>query len=381
MSLVLKSNSIATKSLGNINGIKGKQDWLLFADFENQQYVKKTKAGGVREEIDLLSTVQCTSTHNLATEPLTIDRIGNKRVITKPDEVRKWMENGRYGVLIEASRTNSFPLSSAPTNQAITIPASSPIIVWCEGTGSVTVSGNEIDTKIVTANNPQVFIPTVNTGSIIINCNISGSLSHVQVERAAGFTSKTSKIKSIHNSGNGSTTRNADIVTLHPNLLSEIINNAVGGITVVIQTIPVGLLPEARQTVPETRLRIQDSSGNKTFAGVNRLSDRISPRIINYDASNNLIIGTSGGQIAYSSNNPAITQALCISQNFEKIHMNGTVSVEGATSSSLDITEIALLGGYNNPVQQGGNAIVTKLAIYGRILSDQELQEISASWL
>ena len=379
MSLVMRSNNIATNSLGNINGIKGSQDWLVFADFENNQYAKKTN--NTRENISLSETVTCTSAHNLVNKPITIDKLGNQTVITQANQVRTWLEKGKFGLLVDSSRDNHFAESSAPITRNITISATAPIVVWCTGIGSVTVSGDKIETKVVTENNPQVFAPTVSTGTIDITCTVIGSLSHVQVERAAGFTLKTSEIKAGAIGQSGTATRAPDVVKLNSSLLSEIIAKATTGITIVMQTVPVGLMPEARATSPEQRLTLIDSSGNKSFIGVNRLPSKISPRLLNYNSANVSVLSKSGNQIDYLTSNPAMTQAVCLIPNFEKVYLNGVGGVSDVTSSAISLTEIGLLNGTNNPVQQAGNAIITKLAIYGRPLTDSELQEISTSWL
>lgn len=379
MSLVLKSNKIATASLGNINGIRGTQDWFLFADFENQEYTKKVNSE--RIGLGLLDVLNCTSNHDLGVQPITVDHYGNESIITARNQIRTMSENGRFGVLVESSRQNYFRNSIAPETQVITLAASSPILVWCEGLGSIVVSGSSIETKVVTATSPQVFVPTVTSGNIDITCTVSGTLKHAQVERVGGFTSKSSKIKSTHAGQTGSTTRNPDQVSLKSNLLSELLSGVIGGITIVMQSIPYGLLDEARSTVPEIKLTLKDSTGATTFIGANRLPTQISPRLLGYDSLNTSVLGIAGDRFDYIKVNPALVHAVAISNQLAKISLNGNGILQGTVTTSLNIANIDFLGGSVTPNQQGSNSILTKLAIYKRVLNDTELKQIAQSWV
>lgn len=378
MSLVLKSNKVATASLGNINGIRGTQDWFLFADFENQEYVKKVS--GNRVKLDLLDVLNCTSAHDLATQPITVDSYGNESIITVPNQIRTMREDGRFGVLVEASRSNNFRNSKAPATQVITLAGSSPIIVSCTGPGSVVVSGASIETKVVTEKAPQVFISSVTSGNIDITCTISGTLSHVQVERVGGFTNQSTKITSMHGGQTGSTTRQSDYVKLKAGLLNELLSGA-SGITVVMQSIPIGLVKEARASVFEAKLTVRDSTGASTFFGANRLPDQLSARLLSYDASNISTLGVSGDRFEYTLGQKAIVHAAVLTNNAAKVSINGHGILSGVTSTSMNLAEIDFLGGSVIPNHQGSGSILTKFAIYKRALSDAEIAQISKSWL
>lgn len=378
MSLVLKSNKVATASLGNINGIRGTQDWFLFADFENQEYVKKVS--GNRVKLDLLDVLNCTSAHDLATQPITVDSYGNESIITVPNQIRTMREDGRFGVLVEASRSNHFRNSKAPATQVITLAGSSPIIVSCTGSGSVVVSGVSIETKVVTEKAPQVFISSVTSGNIDITCTISGTLSHVQVERVGGFTNQSTKITSTHEGQTGSTTRRSDFVKLKAGLLNELLSGA-SCITVVMQSIPIGLVKEARASAPEAKLTVRDSTGASTFVGANRLPDQLSARLLSCDASNISTLGVSGDRFEYTLDQKAIVHAAVLTNNAAKVSINGHGILSGVTSTSMNLAEIDFLGGSVIPNQQGSGSILTKLAIYKQALSDAEITEISKSWL
>ena len=378
MSLVLKSNKVATASLGNINGIRGTQDWFLFADFENQEYVKKVS--GNRVELDLLDVLNCTSNHNLATQPITVDRYGNESIITVPNQIRTMREDGRFGVLVEASRSNHFRNTASPETQVITLAGASPIAVSCTGSGSVVVSGASIETKVVTEKAPQVFISSVTSGNIDITCTISGTLSHVQVERVGGFTNQSTKITSTHAGQTGSTTRQPDFVKLKAGLLNELLSGA-SGITVVMQSIPIGLVKEARASVPESKLTVRDSTGASTFVGANRLPDQLSARLLSYDASNISTLSVGGDRFEYTLDQKAIVHAAVLTNKAAKVSINGQGILSGVTSTSMNLAEIDFLGGSVTPNQQGSGSILAKLAIYKRALSDAEIRQISQSWM
>ena len=161
MSLVLKSDKVATTSLGNINGILGSQDWVAFFDFENGQYIKKLN--NVKSELQEAEVLTCNSNKSLASRPMTMDRFGNTSVITAVNQSRWWQAQDRFGLLVEDSQTNYFLNSSAPATQTISnIPAGSLMIASCIGSGSLIVSGDGITTTTVTEKTPFA-IPTVSS--------------------------------------------------------------------------------------------------------------------------------------------------------------------------------------------------------------------------
>ena len=59
MATVFKSDKVATASMGNINGIKGPQDFALFLDFENGIYESKVHCRiGSLEKMQINSPVR-----------------------------------------------------------------------------------------------------------------------------------------------------------------------------------------------------------------------------------------------------------------------------------------------------------------------------------
>lgn len=149
MSLVLKSNKLATNYLGNINGILGKQDWVAFFDFENGQYSKKIN--GVKTLLTESQVLSSTSNKNLATKPMTQDRSGNKSQVLTTNKIRWWGANNRYGLLVEKEQANWFANSSAPVSQVISnITAGSTLVASCIGSGSLVITGSGIETVVVT---------------------------------------------------------------------------------------------------------------------------------------------------------------------------------------------------------------------------------------
>ena len=158
MTLVLKSDKKATVSLGNINGIKGPQDWAIFFDFENEHYATK-QAGVLKQDYKLADVVEATRL-SVAGSPITISKNGIEKAVTSTTEIRTaLLKNGRFGLLVEDVSQNFFINSNTPASQSITLPTSSvKIVASCEGSGSLTITGDIVDAPFtVTADTPKVM--------------------------------------------------------------------------------------------------------------------------------------------------------------------------------------------------------------------------------
>lgn len=377
MSLVLRSNKIATNYIGNINGILGDQDWVGFFDFERGEYIKNVN--GTKTALAEGDILVATSDLNLARQPQTQDRFGNKSIVTDPNQVRWWAQSGRYGVLVESGSANWFRNSSNPQTQIISILAGSTMVASCIGPGSLVITGASIDPITVTQSTPATITPQSQSSAYTINVEVVGQLSHAQVARIGGYASIGTPVTTGPTASD--ITPSPDLIEINPTILSEILNTD-SPVTILFQTVPMFMTQDTRSTKEETRLVIETDDLVAAF-GLNRTPTTIGGRIVsNFKSNAASQFSGSGGSVAYTFNDP-ITQAIQVG-DFGAAHgINGTLSQKPSSATGLNkISRIRLATNIATPFQQqGGNCIFTKMAIYNRLLSDEEIMKISNSWL
>ena len=376
MSVIIKSDKKATANLGNINGIKGSQDWSIFLDFENQVYSTK-KNNVAKKDYKLEDVVEATRT-NLNGAPISIAKDGTVKAITSTADIRTaLLKNGRFGLLAEDTSENFFLNSGAPVSQIINLAAASTkIIVSCEGSGSLTVTGDVVGSgRIVTENSPYVFDRTSSTIGCNLSITVNGSVSHTQVELATGDHTASTPIKTTSTA----VVRPRETVKLKQSLFDEMILHK-SAFTLLVQTIPLNMALNASNALVN---QLALDSGNQKLLVMSGISNG---NLMGYVRS---YVGSA------STNNTAVASGTFDAVNRFKPHNTamaigtGKVSAayRGMQEPDLAITETnileVLLGtGYSSPVGQNGlRGIITKLVVYDRILSKSELVDLSKSWL
>lgn len=377
MSTVIKSNKVATNYLGNINGIIGKQDWVAFLDFENGEYLKNI--GGIKTTLSEDQVLTCTSNKTLATKPMTQDRVGNKSYISAANQLRWWRVNGRFGLLTETEQTNWFANSANPVSQTISnITAGSTLVASCIGSGSIVISGSNIETVVVTEQSPATLKPQAQGAAITIDVQVVGTLTHAQIVRCAGFACVHSPITTT----NSKPSSGSDLVEINQLLLSEIINKN-QPVTVLVQTVPMFMTEDSRTMYNELRAVIETDS-IVAGIGINKTSAKqISNRLVsNLKSDATTQFSGSGDLQSYSLNSP-ITQAIQFGDFGVIISANGEKLFKASIATGLNkLNRVQLASALTTPViQQGGNCIFTKLAIFNRLLTDTEILAISKSWI
>lgn len=372
MSLVLKSNNLSTANLGNINGLPA-QDYSLFLDFENGEYFKKV--GNTKSALTEAQILTCTSQKNLPAKPLTMDRIGSKSVITE-QVPRFWGARGRYGLLIEADQTNLFLNSEAPVSQTISIPAGSVVVVSCIGTGSLNVTGANIDSATVTESAPKTITPLNQAQSISLNVAVIGSLSHAQVVRCSGVPTVHSPITT----GSSSRPSGPDNIELNQSLLLEILNSS-ANITILAQTVGVDYTFDTR-AVNENRFFLETDT-HICAVSLNKKTDSVGMRLASYTKAG----GVQTAPIIVNSKtyvqNDAITQAISFNAAGLKGASNGGSFISSTSAVNYHQLKRFLFGTHiaTPVIIQGANCIYTKLAIFNRELSESEIVEYSKAWI
>ena len=379
MTLILKSDKKATASLGNINGIKGSQDWAMFFDFENEHYATK-KAGVLKQDYKLADVVEATRP-SLSGAPISISKDGTERAVTSTTEIRTaLLKNGRFGLLAEDLNTNFFLNSSAPANQSITLPASSVrIVASCEGTGSLTITGDVIGAPFtITADTPKVMERLSATVACNLNITVNGNLNHAQIELATGMQTATSKVKT----GATALNRERELVKVKKSLFDSIITNK-SALTVLIQTIdynPVvnqagGALCQRLTLVSGTNLKIMRAGGIHSNLQLNSLSYQY----VGSTATNTsqTLNGTWTSQGRFVARN----QACALDNGVLRSAFNGVAENTLGINNPFPVDEIGFGYGYNSPIGVNGlRGIVTKLVVYDRVLTQDEINELTKSW-
>ena len=379
MSLILKSDKKATVSMGNVNGIKGPQDWSMFFDFENEIYATK-QAGLLKQDYKLADVVEA-SRANLIGAPISISKNGTEKAVTSTTEIRTaLLKNGRFGLLAEDLNQNFFLNSSAPATQTVVMPAAATkIIASCEGTGSLTITGDIVGAPItVTSDTPKTLVRLSTSTACNLNIAVSGTLTHAQIELATGMQTATSKVKT----GATSATREREFVKVKKSLFDSIITNK-SALTVLIQTIDYN--PVVNQDwisscqrltlVSGTNLKIMRESGIDSNL---KLISR-SYQYINSTPSNPLqtLNGTWTSQERFVARN----QACALDNGVLRGAFNGVAENTLAINNPFPVDEIGFGYGYNSPIGVNGlRGIVTKLVVYDRVLTQDEITNLTKSW-
>ncbi|MGB9040563.1 MAG: hypothetical protein WCC23_18920 [Acinetobacter calcoaceticus] len=382
MTLVITSNQKTKLSLGNVNGIKGSQDWCLFLDFAKNEFVKKNTSG-IRTNINETDALICTSNKNLATKPMTMDQFGTKSYIAAVNQLRHWGVTNSFGsffgLLVESEQTNWFLNSSAPATQTIAnIPAGSTIVASCIGSGSLKITGNGVTPVTITEQSPATIVPQAQNIEVTLNVEVVGTLSHAQVVRCAGFATVHTPITTTANKPPSG----FDRVEINPTLITELIDIN-KGLTVVVQSVAVNNTKDDRVQYNENRIVLETDT---LVAGLGLNKDArgyVGNRCVSTYKSDSTSQASSGEISNQTALNQPITQAFFVNElGFKGCIAGGKIYEVAAAVNLNKVKRIRLAENIATPsVMQGGNCIITKIAIFNKTLANDEIQAISKSWL
>ena len=380
MTVIIKSDKKATVSMGNVNGINGPQDWAMFFDFENELYATK-KAGLLKQDYKLADVVEA-SRESMGGAPISISKDGVEKAVTSTTEIRTaLLKNGRFGLLAEDINQNFFLNSSAPATQTVVMPASAVrIVASCEGTGSLTITGDIVGAPItVTADTPKVMDRLSAAAACNLNIAVSGTLTHAQIELATGMQTATSKVKT----GATSAVRGRELVKVKKSLFDSIIANK-SALTVLIQTIDYNPVVNHVAASISQRLTLVSGSDLKIMRGSgihsNLKLSSLSYQYVGSTPSNPLqtLNGTWTSQGRFVARN----QACALDGNILRSAFNGVAENTLEINSPFLVDEIGFGYGYSSPIGVNGlRGIVTKLVVYDRVLTQSEITELTKSWL
>ena len=374
MSLLVKSDVASTKNLGNVNGLKSTQDWVFYLDFETSEFLERVN-GAVQA---VTEPVIVSNSHSIVGSPKTMDR--NGVLADSPANTLRYWKNkaGRYGVLTEDSRSNYFLNSATPTTQTISLPASSnAIAVSCIGTGSVTVTGTNLNESgsVVTQSSPKAFT-VVSAVAHSITVTVTGTLSHVQVEIAGGFTSATSPITTT----TATVSRGKDNVSLNNNMLARGLGSG-NAMTIVAQIIPHDNLLTDSTVKTEVQMALYSTTTSETL--VTSLSKPTSDyqKAQSTYVLNNAISSDKVATDTASKQKWGNVSVLRLNATQFTSASNGALASQITIPSSFTPNVLYIGQGFSSPVARpGSHGIITKLVIFNRALSDDEIIQVSKSW-
>ncbi len=383
MTLILQSNKIATRSLGNVDGIIGPRDFSLFSDFSMNRHFLNTQAGRVeRSFMDLYSFSRPSSAEYM-------DESGNPASVASgvPRLFHNIPGTGTRGLLIESARINSFKNPTVPVSQVVPLinGATYCVIFSMTGPGSLTVTGDITDTYgqlvpnglslTVTAAAPgYAFIaaPYGETGNI--NVQVNGNPSFVQVERADRPWTPSSRIVG--------TTRSADRLAISSAILNSVLSSS-GDFTVAMHVVDnyASAHNASNAGIAEARPVFQAIRANGDhIAMAARTSDKglksATVRVFMSEVEQNLdsILGmpdtrgwtavmARGGSTAYGG-------------------ISGNLSSGTGTVLNQFKPDEFLLGRATTWASRSGLfGVLTKLVVYPRFLSPAEIKALSSSWM
>lgn len=377
MTLILKSDQIASNSIGNIYGINGELDFQVMLDFNRGLY--RYKDAGVLKEATLLDVITLTRSSKAEYK----DKTGATKVAQASEPRIHYMEDvGVSGLLIESARTNLFLNPNTPVTQTIQIPntgAAQALALKVEGTGSATMSGDVtgLSRLSATEGNPQGALPVSGPATINVTVTITGSVTRCQLERTPSSTGGNYASSFIPAD---IASRAGDVV-----LLSNLLANKLATAKTIVC-----------QFVYQERL-VKGFAGS---TGVFSLEDKnnvkgglyVTQSLANGsgDATQKTaVVNPSSTSIAKQNAMPSVdarkvTSVVTFSQGgLDTIQaVNGSAkSVEG-DSLAINFNKMTIGGGDGFSSATGAaGGILTRLAIYDRKLTAEEVSRISTSWL
>lgn len=373
MTIIIKSDQVATRSLGNIYGISGDLDFDVMLDFNRGNYVYRDS--GILNKIPLADAITLTRASKATYKDS--DNITQVADANQP-RIHFMHDLGIQGLLIETSRTN---LLSGTSTQTITIPTTGSVqalALSVEGTGSATMSGNvqSLTSVSATESNPQGALPITGSGTASVTVTVTGSVTKLQLERTPSSTggNYASSFMPV-----GLVSRASDVVTLS-NLLAAKLGTAG---TVVCQfayqkRLVMGFAESTGVFSLEDSTKVAggiyitrvlaNSSGDAT-----QKATAVAPNTTTIEKTNAMP----------SVVNNKVTTALIYDRGLDMSQaVNGSTKDVTGTSSQLSPNRMTIGGGdvFSSATGAAG-AILTRLAIYNRKLSRGELAKISSSWL
>ena len=216
MTVIIKSNEVSTKNMGNLFGLS-KTDYSLLLDFNLGEY--RTKSGGVISKTTLSDAISLTR----ASKATYINSNNElKEATINEPRIQHDNDTGKQGLLIENGFAELLTNPYLPATQTIqrTASVNDLLILTVKGSGSATVSGgvtaNGGSTLTATEGNPATFAVTTTGGVTITVTGVLEVFSMKLVYSAGGIQSLAFPPKGI-------TDVSSDVCSLSPTIFDQAI--------------------------------------------------------------------------------------------------------------------------------------------------------------
>ncbi|WP_180036689.1 MULTISPECIES: hypothetical protein [unclassified Acinetobacter] len=377
MTLILKSDQIASNSIGNIYGINGELDFQVMLDFNRGLY--RYNEAGALKDISLAEAITLTR----ASKAEYKDKTGATKVAQANEPRIHYMSDlGVQGLLIETARTNLFLNPNSPVTQTIQIPntgIAQALALKVEGTGSATMSGDvtSLSRAAATEGNPQGALPISGPETISVTVTITGNVTRCQLERTPSSTGGNYASSFIP----------ADIASR-------------AGDAVLLSDLLANKLATAKTIVCQFAYQERLVKGFVGSMGVVSLEDKNNVKggvfltralaATSGDATQKTVVVNPGSSsIAKQNAMPSVdsrkvTSVVAFSQGGLDViqAVNGSAKEVPGESLPIDFNKMTIGGGDGFSTATGAaGGILTRLAIYDRKLTAEEISKISTSWL
>lgn len=378
MTVIITSDQVSSRTLGNSYGLLGPLDFSLFLDFNAGSYKKRvgdTLASFSLSEV--VSVLRGTEGEYMGSDGVWMSAGPNTPRIHHMEEM------GVSGLLVEGPRSNLLTNPRSPATQTVTVPVTAglpqALALRVEGTGSATMSGGvtELSRASATQGAPQGAMPVDSgNGTAQVTVTITGSVTRFQLERCPATQGGNYASTFVPD---GLATRDTEIVTLTPSM-AETLGGAEG--TIVAQWVEHERL--VTNFAAQMGVVAAVDSGNPDGG----LYLRRAISAVGVRNQSLVAIPPNSSTAAKSFNIPAPgvrrnTSVLAWGNRGQHVSntINGNTS-ENSDALSLNNPDKVIVGGndgFGSSTREAGG-ILTRLVIYKRELSREEIIRISTSW-
>lgn len=382
MTLIIQSNRPSSRTLGNVDGIIGPRDFAIFSDFSSGKHILKNQGVALEKSFEELYSFSRASAAQFVNDNGEIASVA----ANVPRLNHNNLQAGARGLLIEGVRINSFQNPNAPASQIIPLinGATYCVIFSVEGPGSLTITGDITDTHgqltptsgltlTATEGNPAyAFLGVAYGATAQVNVQVNGAPRFVQVERADRPWAPSTRISGA--------SRSQDKLSFSDDVLGAILSPS-GDFTLAMHVVDNYTSPFTfEDSIAESRPVFQalraDGDHLAYGARISTVGSKTTTLRVFMAGAEQSLVSSAGmpdsrrwtavmarsGEIAFGACNGSLSPAAqTVQPNFKpsKVHLGHAESW---------ITRSGLFG------------IVTKIAIYPRMLAQSEIAALSRSW-
>lgn len=367
MTVIIKSNVVSTRNMGNIFGIQD-TDYRLLLDFNLGEY--RRKDNGVATSIELSDAITVTR----ASEARYLDA-NNTLQTAIPNQPRLSYKDGVRGLLLEAGFTELLANPNTPVNQTVNLAyrAGDRYVLAVKGTGSAVLTSSgvvELDTgseATATEGNPIIY-KSLAAGNV--NLVLTGSVSAVSLQLVTALNGIAPKTFAPV----GVTTVAPDLCKLSDVLVSDFLTGLTD-FTLVINTIErkrpsVGVFNSSNNifslvdtTNPKSGIYLSRSTGVSQLSKLTALTGTATTKTQSKLVSDTVY---KHKYVLSCANNGA---DMIFARNGEADEIAGAYTL---SPNSL------LIGSKNDWASTGAlNGLVTSIVVYDKKLSLADAQKLS----